>query len=88
MGFLKKISRIFTGSNTLYYPGCLTKFALPEIYENYKKILNSLNIDFITLNDEELCCGSPVLNAGYKDDFYELKEKNYAFFKKFRIGFS
>ena len=32
---IKKIG----GGNTLYYPGCLTKFVLPEAVERYKKIL-------------------------------------------------
>lgn len=86
MGILKKFTKIFTGSNTLYYPGCLTKFALPEIFDNYKNILRNLNIDFITLDNDDFCCGSPVLNAGYSDDFYQLKKKNYDFFKKYGIG--
>ncbi|MBW3003642.1 (Fe-S)-binding protein [Candidatus Woesearchaeota archaeon] len=85
MGILSKFKNIFTGNNTLYYPGCLTKFVLPEIEENYKKILNNLGIEFVTISDE-FCCGSPVLNAGYKDDFYNLKKQNYGFFKKYGIG--
>ena len=39
------------------------------------KILNDLGIDFILLKDEEYCCGSPVLRAGLRKDFEEIKAK-------------
>ena len=71
--------------NTLYYPGCLTHFAIPEVEENYKEILKKLGIDFITLQ-EFSCCGSPVLNAGYYKDFGELKEKNLELLKNFGVS--
>ncbi|MEA3431027.1 MAG: (Fe-S)-binding protein [Nanoarchaeota archaeon] len=86
MGIINKIKNIFTGGNTLYYPGCLTKFALPNIFENYCEILKNLGIEFITLSDNEFCCGSPVLNAGFADDFYDLKKKNHDFFKNYGIS--
>ncbi len=69
----QKLSEMF--GNTLYYPGCLTHFTLPEIEEAYKKILSRLGISFIMI-PEINCCGSPVLNAGYKQEFEELKQKN------------
>lgn len=86
MAFLNKIKNLISGGNTLYYPGCLTKFVLPKIYENYKTILKNYGIEFITLSDEEFCCGSPVLNAGFTEDFYDLKKKNYDFFKKYGVN--
>jgi Fe-S oxidoreductase len=73
------------GKNNLYYPGCLTKFALPEKLENYKEILNILGMDFIMLKEEK-CCGSPILNAGYEKDARELASSNFEFFKKKSIG--
>ncbi len=45
MGILDRL----TGGNTLYYPGCLTKFAAPEVMENYKRILDVLGVDYIML---------------------------------------
>jgi Fe-S oxidoreductase len=78
--FLEKI----LPGNTLYYPGCITKFAAPEIEENYKKLLNKLGINFIVM-PEFVCCGSPVLNAGYEKDFEELKKKNLELFKKYNV---
>lgn len=72
------------GSNTLYYPGCLTKGVLKQELENYKEIFNKLGIDFIMLPDE-VCCGLPVLNAGYKKEARDLAKKNFDLFKKFNI---
>ncbi len=77
MAFLDKL----LGGNTLYYPGCLTKFVAVELKEKYEKILRKLGIDFITLYEFELCCGSPALKAGYEVDFRKLAEKNLKIFK-------
>ncbi|MEM5793122.1 MAG: (Fe-S)-binding protein [Candidatus Aenigmatarchaeota archaeon] len=81
MGILDKI----IGGNTLYYPGCLTKFVMKNIMENYEKILRKCGIDFIKLKDQEVCCGSPSHNAGYKIDFITLANKNFDVFKKHSI---
>ncbi|MFH1209403.1 MAG: (Fe-S)-binding protein [archaeon] len=79
--FLEKL----TNRNTLYYPGCMTKYVLKDKEEQYKRILERIGVDFIMLKNEELCCGSPVLNAGYKEDFEELKRKNLEKFKKYGV---
>jgi len=66
----------FSGGKTLYYPGCLTKGVLMEQFENYKEIFNRLGIDFVLLSKDEVCCGLPVLNAGYRKDARKLAKKN------------
>ncbi len=76
-----KIFEKILGGNTLYYPGCLTKFVAKDLKEKYEKILRNLGIDFIKLEELELCCGSPALKAGYKEDFKNLAEKNFKIFK-------
>lgn len=81
MNILKKIFR----GNTLYYPGCLTKFALKEIQDNYEEILRREGIDFIKLSDKELCCGSPVKNAGGDKLFREMALKNLKIFKEHSV---
>jgi Fe-S oxidoreductase len=35
---------------------------------------------------EFICCGSPVLNAGYQAEYEKLKEKNIQLFDKYGIG--
>lgn len=71
--------------NTLYYPGCLTHYALPGIESNYDKILRILGIDFIFLPGLN-CCGSPVTHAGYVRDFENLKAKNMEIFRKHSVN--
>lgn len=73
------------GKNTLYYPGCMLKGVLTEEQENYKKIMNKLGIDFIMLSKDEVCCGSPIYNAGYKKDARELAKKNLELFKERKV---
>lgn len=72
---------LFKG-NTLYYPGCLIKFAAKDLEKNYKKILEKIGIDFITLKEEELCCGIPVFNSGNKKEAIKLAKKNLKLFKE------
>jgi Fe-S oxidoreductase len=72
------------GENTLYYPGCMLKFAMEKEMDNYKTIFNLLKIDFIMI-PEEVCCGSPVYNAGYKKDTRKLAEKSLELFKSKKV---
>jgi Fe-S oxidoreductase len=74
------------GQNVLYYPGCLTKFSLVELAKNYERILRRCGIDFIKLDELEVCCGSPARNAGYFDDFKSLARENFRVFKEHRVG--
>jgi len=71
---------------TLYYPGCLTKSSLIQEMENYKEIFNKLGIDFVMLPNDEVCCGIPVLNAGYRKDAKKLAQQNFELFKKHGIS--
>jgi heterodisulfide reductase subunit D len=80
---VKIFKKLFT--NTLYYPGCLTKGVLKKEFENYKEIFNKLKIDFILLPDEEVCCGIPPLSAGYRKETKKLAQKNFELFKKRKI---
>jgi len=77
--------KIFKG-NTLYYPGCLSKFVAKDLVENYRRILREAGFDFIELADLEVCCGSPALKAGYNEDFKKLAEKNLQVFKDHSVG--
>ncbi len=79
----EKLSSLF--SNVVYYPGCLTRFVLPEIQKKYEKILEELGIDFVTV-EELRCCGSPVKNAGYRKEFSDLKEKNMELLKEYGVS--
>jgi Fe-S oxidoreductase len=80
MGFFDKIM-----GNVLYYPGCMMKFVTKEQNEKYKKILRKAGIDFIELKELEVCCGSPVLAAGYPEEAKKLAEKNFEVFKEHSV---
>ncbi|MFH0860680.1 MAG: (Fe-S)-binding protein [Candidatus Altiarchaeota archaeon] len=71
--------------NTLYYPGCLTHYVLPEIEKNYETLLRQVGVDFIVL-PEFNCCGSPVKNAGYEEDFNILCDKTLSILKKYSVS--
>jgi Fe-S oxidoreductase len=73
------------GKKTLYYPGCMLKGVLTTEQENYKKIFNKLGIDFIMLPSEEICCGSPIYNAGYKKDARKLAQQMFDLLKAKKI---
>ncbi len=77
--WLKKI-----GKNVAYYPGCLTNYVLASEAGNYRRILEKIKVDFIVV-PEHLCCGSPVLNAGYEKDARTLARKNLELFKKYNV---
>jgi Fe-S oxidoreductase len=81
MGLFDKV----LGGNVLFYPGCMEKFVLKKLQEDYEKILRKCGVDFIKLKDLEACCGSPVLNAGYEVDFKTIVKKNYKIFKEHGI---
>ena len=78
MGLLDKLA----GSNTLYYPGCMTKFVLRDLGKRYEELLRKAGTDFIKLKDLEVCCGSPALNGGYAEDFKILAENNLKVFRE------
>lgn len=82
MSFLGKI----LSGNILYYPGCLTKFIGTDLERKNKRILRAIGIDFIMLPELELCCGSPVLKAGYIDDFKQIAEKNNKILSEHGVG--
>ena len=82
---LRKIMRRVFSNKTLYYPGCLNKTITVDINQNYKDMLKKLDIDFIEI-DEMLCAGSPVLNAGYKQEFENIKEKNLEILDKYGVS--
>jgi len=77
--------KIFQG-NTLYYPGCLTKFVLKDILANYQRLLRQTGVDFIALEEVEQCCGSPLKNAGMIKEFQALAEKNLKIFQEHGVG--
>ena len=59
------------GSNTLYYPGCVTHYALSDVERRYEDLLRRAGVDFIVLPGETLCCGA---GGGVKSNFPDLAD--------------
>ena len=81
MAFIDKVKNMLKIGKVLYYPGCVSKFKQKELVSAYKKILKKLGVEFVMMEIEELCCGLPLLNSGYKDSFENNVEKNKLLFK-------
>ena len=80
----QKITDILKPGSTLYFPGCITHFILPETEKKYRKILDNFGIEYITIK-KQTCCGSPVLNTGYIKDFHKLRDKQIDILDKHKI---
>ncbi|MDP2908400.1 MAG: (Fe-S)-binding protein [Nanoarchaeota archaeon] len=83
--FKRFLEKVTTG-NTLYFPGCMTRFVLKDLEKNYSEILKKIGVDFIMIKEFEYCCGSPVISAGFKSDFNDLVDKNLGVFKKYGVS--
>ena len=72
---LGKFARAVRGgrAEVVYFPGCTTQKYLPEIAENYKTILNDLGVPVRTVTP--FCCGRPLKEQGYSEDFEKHKQK-------------
>lgn len=82
---MKFFSKLFR-NKTLFYPGHLTKISIPKIETNYKDILEDLDVDFVTIEDQGLCCGMPAKQAGYKGEYERLQEVNRQILLANKIG--
>jgi len=63
-------------NKTLYFSGCTSRVLTTEIKDNYEQILKALNVEFIKLDNEKFCCGQPLKQLGYDEEFEELKKNN------------
>lgn len=65
-------------SHVLYFVGCTTSYRHPEIAKATAKVLTRLGITANLLTGEtgEVCCGSPLIRAGFTDTARILAEKN------------
>ncbi|MFH0752784.1 MAG: (Fe-S)-binding protein [archaeon] len=71
---------------TLFYPGCILKYKAKKILQNYEEILGNLRVNYVRLHGIEQCCGSPVLSAGYTEDFKRVVDANMQVFKDQNIS--
>ncbi|MEM2901815.1 MAG: heterodisulfide reductase-related iron-sulfur binding cluster [Candidatus Bathyarchaeia archaeon] len=63
-------------AETVYFAGCTACYREKSIAESTVKILNSLNINFGVLGEQEWCCGSPLLRTGQRRLALEVAKHN------------
>ena len=61
--------------SVLYFMGCEVSSHRDEIANSMIKIFESIGEDY-ALMDEEWCCGSPMLNLGFTEEFKKFAEHN------------
>jgi heterodisulfide reductase subunit D len=61
-----------------YYVGCTTAYRHPEIAQATQKVLLALGIkhSFLSGPEGEVCCGSPLMRAGFTKTAKTLAERN------------
>ncbi len=65
-------------AKTLYFVGCTSSYRRKEMAIAAGRILNIARVPFNILQDEEVCCGSPILRTGDVKTFEEILNRNLA----------
>ncbi len=71
----KKRSRTPSKAETLLFLGCYSIYLTDSVAESALKIFEKAGIEFSVL-EEEWCCGSPLLNLGFKENAREFALRN------------
>ena len=77
--------KVATSADTVYFPGCLAAYRAPEIAQATARILNKAGIKFSLLNEEEYCCGSPLIMTGQLSLAREVAQHNFDLLKGKRV---
>ncbi|HEY8393551.1 MAG TPA: FAD-binding and (Fe-S)-binding domain-containing protein, partial [Thermaerobacter sp.] len=59
-----------------YWPGCWAAIVMPNMARNLTRILDKAGVDFVLLDDDEICCGLYLALGGYMNDFADLVARN------------
>ncbi len=78
-------TKVETDANTVYFPGCLATYRVPEIARATAKILNKAGIKFSILGEEEYCCGDPLIMTGQLPLAREVARHNYEHLKNKKV---
>ncbi len=82
--FIQKVGLQEKKADVLFYVGCMASSVrrLARVANKTIDLLKSMNINFTTLGNQEVCCGEPLLCAGAKPEFEKQAEKNLKLFQK------
>ncbi len=76
MDWLPNDIKIDPNAKMLYYIGCTSSYRRKEMAIAAARIMNAAGVAFNILQDEEYCCGSPILRTGEIHTFQKLLNKN------------
>ncbi|MFW9973273.1 MAG: (Fe-S)-binding protein, partial [Candidatus Odinarchaeota archaeon] len=76
LNWLPQDIKIDPKAKVLYFVGCTSSYRRKEIAVATARILNASNFPFKILNENEFCCGSPILRTGDKTSFLDQVNKN------------
>ena len=60
----------------LYYVGCTSSYRRKEMAIAAGRIMNKAGLPFNILQNDEICCGSPILRTGDTNTYEEILNKN------------
>lgn len=63
-------------AEVLYYVGCTSSYRRQEMAIAAARVLKAAGVPFTILQDDEFCCGSPILRAGDVETFKTFLNKN------------
>lgn len=80
---LKIFNKIKPRGRIALFLGCSTGFLMPSISKALIDILSLANFEVII--PKQICCGAPLLGAGFKEEMLSLAKKNLNIYKSFHI---
>jgi len=63
-------------ADVLYFVGCNSSFKQQKIAQATARLLQATGTDYMTLGDDEWCCGNPLYSVGLVDQAREMAEHN------------
>ncbi len=75
-GWLPADIQVDPDAKVLFYIGCTASYRRKEMALAAARIMNAAGVPFRILEDDEYCCGSPILRTGDIGTFTELLNKN------------
>lgn len=76
MEWLPKDIKLDPDAKLLYYVGCTSSYRRQEMAIAAARVMNAAGVSFNILQDDEFCCGSPVLRVGDVKAFNAQVNKN------------
>ena len=62
-------------AQVVYFPGCSLIYNYPQTIKNTFKVLEAMDVNYVACYDAETpCCGIPLYDTGYLDDFKKNAE--------------